>query len=67
MVIFKQILEFVKDYIKNDSLGFGLTINPAVNMVYDKWNKNFWIMASIGCKYLQRHIFKEQKHLYTLD
>lgn len=26
---------------KNDSLRFGITLNPAINMVYDKWEKNF--------------------------
>ena len=26
---------------KNDSLKFGITVNPAINLVYDKWHKNF--------------------------
>jgi len=26
---------------KHDSLGFGITVNPAINLVYDKWEGNF--------------------------
>ncbi|MFN8115746.1 MAG: hypothetical protein U0W65_06500 [Bacteroidia bacterium] len=48
---------------KHDSLGFGLTINPAVNMVYDKWNKNFrtWPQLDVN---IYKDILKNKAFVY---
>lgn len=38
---FQTDLGICQRLYKNDSLKFGITINPAINMVYDKWEGNF--------------------------
>lgn len=38
---FQTDLGICQRVYKNDSLKFGITLNPAINMVYDKWEGNF--------------------------
>lgn len=38
---FQTDLGICQRLYKNDSLKFGVTINPAINMVYDTWEGNF--------------------------
>jgi len=49
---------------KQDSLGFGLTVNPAINMVYDKWNKNFraWPQLDVN---IYKDILKRKAFVYV--
>lgn len=38
---FQTDLGICQRLYKNDSLKFGITVNPAINLVYDKWEGNF--------------------------
>lgn len=38
---FQTDIGICQSIYKNDSLKFGITVNPAVNLVFDKWEKNF--------------------------
>ncbi len=48
---------------KHDSLKFGITINPALNMIYDKWNKNFraWPQLDVN---VYKDILKDKAFVY---
>lgn len=49
---------------KNDSLKFGISINPAFNLVFDKWQKNFraWPQLDINA---YKHILKDKAFVYV--
>ena len=49
---------------KNDSLKFGLTITPAVNMVYDTWQKKFraWPQLDVNA---YKDILKQRAFIYV--
>ncbi len=49
---------------KNDSLKFGITINPAINMVYDKWNKNFRAWPQLDAN-VYKDILKQKAFVYV--
>ena len=49
---------------KNDSLKFGITINPAINMVYDKWNKNFRVWPQLDFN-IYKNILKQKAFIYV--
>lgn len=49
---------------KNDSLKFGITINPAINMVYDKWNKNFRAWPQLDFN-IYKNILKQKAFIYV--
>ena len=48
---------------KNDSLKFGITLNPAINMVYDKWNQNFRAWPELDIN-LYKDILKQKAFVY---
>lgn len=54
---FQTDLGLCQRLYKNDSLRFGITLNPAINMVYDKWEKNFraWPQLDIN-------VYKDMMH-----
>lgn len=49
---------------KHDSLKFGVTVNPALNMVFDKWNKNFraWPQLDVN---VYKDILKDKAFVYV--
>jgi len=49
---------------KHDSLKFGITVNPALNMVFDKWNKNFraWPQLDVN---VYKDVFKDKAFVYV--
>jgi len=49
---------------KNDSLKFGITINPAMNLAFDKWEKNFraWPQLDINA---YKNILKDKAFVYV--
>ena len=49
---------------KNDSLKFGVTINPAINMVFDKWNKNFRAWPQLDLN-IYKDVFKQKGFVYV--
>lgn len=49
---------------KNDSLKFGITVNPALNMVYDKWNKNFRVWPQLDINFY-KDILKQKAFVYV--
>ena len=49
---------------KNDSLKFGITINPVLNMVYDKWNKNFRVWPQLDIN-VYKDILKQKAFVYV--
>lgn len=60
---FQTDLGICQRVYKNDSLKFGITINPAVNMVYDKWSKNFraWPQLDVN---VYKDILKQKAFVY---
>lgn len=49
---------------KNDSLKLGITCNPAVNMVYDKWNQNFRMWPQLDLN-VYKDILKQKAFVYV--
>lgn len=49
---------------KNDSLKFGISINPAMNLAFDKWDKNFraWPQLDINA---YKNILKDKAFVYV--
>lgn len=48
---------------KNDSLKFGISVNPTMNLVFDKWEKNFraWPQLDINA---YKNILKDKAFVY---
>ena len=61
---FQTDLGVCQQLYKNDSLKFGITINPAINMVYDKWNKNFRAWPQLDFN-LYKDILKQRAFIYV--
>ena len=60
---FQTDLGICQRLYKNDSLRFGITINPAVNMVYDKWSKNFRVWPQLDVN-VYKDILKQKAFVY---
>lgn len=60
---FQTDIGVCQNLYKFDSLGLGLTVNPAVNMIYDKWNKNFraWPQLDVN---IYKDILKRKAFVY---
>ena len=61
---FQSDIGVCQSLYNHDSLKFGITINPTVNMVYDKWNKNFraWPQLDVN---IYKDIFKDKAFVYV--
>ena len=60
---FQTDLGFCQQLYKNDSLKLGITINPAINMVYDKWSKNFRAWPQLDVNFY-KDILKQKAFIY---
>lgn len=60
---FQTDLGICQRLYKNDSLKFGITLNPAINMVYDKWEGNFRAWPQLDLN-LYKDIIHEKGFVY---
>lgn len=60
---FQTDLGICQRLYKNDSLTFGITINPAINMVYDKWEGNFRAWPQLDLN-IYKDIIREKGFVY---
>jgi hypothetical protein len=61
---FQTDIGICQNLYKNDSLKLGITVNPAINMVYDKWNKNFRAWPELDIN-VYKDIFKQKAFVYV--
>lgn len=57
-------LGICQNIYKNDSLKFGITCNPAINLIYDKWSNKFKAWPQLDLN-IYKNILKQKAFVYV--